>query len=62
MSVTQADLVHVWRAIEIARKVFETSPELLDDEEYEQFVDGYCVVDELLEDKYKETVDEDTDI
>ena len=53
MSVNQADLTHINRALKLTRDILEESPELVNDTEYSLFLVAWQIVDERLNKEYK---------
>jgi hypothetical protein len=53
MSVNQADLVHIYRALKLSKDIIEESPELVNDDEYSLFLVAWQVVDSTLKQEYK---------
>lgn len=60
MSVSQADLTHIYKALKIARDVIAESPELCNKDEHLAFLTAWIIVNDELVDRYKEYLDEDT--
>ena len=57
-TMTQADITHVYRALKLMRDVIDTSPELLNTDEYEIFLAAWITTNDNLCDNYKELDDE----
>lgn len=62
MAIPQTDLGHYYRALKLTKEIIEASPELVSPAEYDVFLLAWVTVNESLISKYKEAIDEDTDI